>query len=137
MKSKEVLLPDGKRMTPQRKIIWKLIKESKGHIDAMEIYFEAKKRGLPISLSTVYRTIDLFRKLGYLEEVNFQENHLHFEIKEEEEHLHLVCKKCGEIEEIESKSLQKLKEEIGKKSNMKITGSQITFFGLCKKCQKK
>jgi Fur family ferric uptake transcriptional regulator len=102
----------------------------------MEIYLEAKKRGLSLSLSTVYRTIDLFRKLGYLKEVNFQENHLHFEIKEEEEHLHLVCQGCGKIEEMESKSLRKLKEEIEKKSGINITGSQIIFFGLCRKCQK-
>lgn len=134
-KKSEVLLPTGKRMTSQRRIIWKLIQESEEHVDAMEIYFEAKKRGFSISLPTVYRTIDLFRKLGYLEEVNLQENHLHFEIKEGGGHIHLICKKCGKIIETESKLLKKLRIEVEEKSKMKIEGSQITFFGLCEKCR--
>ncbi len=136
MSSKKLTLK-GKRLTHQRQILWDLIQDAPGHLDAKELFLKAQARGLDVSLATVYRNLELFKELGFLEKRWFNENHRHFEVSQERKHFHLLCTACGRVQEFKSKFLQALEEEIETKTGLKIEESQLNFYGLCRDCQKK
>lgn len=136
MSSKKLPLK-GKRLTRQRQILWNLIQDTSGHLDAKELFLKAQACGLEISLATVYRSLELFKELGYLEKRWFNESHRHFEVSQERKHFHLLCTVCGRVQEFKSNSLPALEAEIERKTGLKIEESQLNFYGLCRECQKK
>ena len=81
MRDNELKSLDGKRVTGQRRLLLNLIQEAEGHLDADELYRQAKEREPKISLATVYRTLRLFKDLGLIEERHFVEEHHHYEAK--------------------------------------------------------
>ena len=85
----------GRRMTPQREALLEIIQHSEGHLDADEIYRQAREKGERISLSTVYRTLDLLKSLDLVDEVHLWDDHHHYETKADQEHCHLLCRVAG------------------------------------------
>ena len=67
----------GIRVTSQRALILEIVRRGQGHLDADEIYRQARKKQPRLSLSTVYRTLQMLKKLGLVEEVHFDEAHHH------------------------------------------------------------
>ena len=127
----------GQRMTPQRRLLWELIGEAGGHLDADELHRRAREREPRISLSTVYRNLQLFKKLGLIEERHFAENHHHYEAKAPPEHYHLVCLGCGRVIEFESPLLQQIKIQIRREQQFEVTGAEIGLQGYCSRCRRK
>lgn len=127
--------PPELRQTAQRKVIWKIIQET-GHLDAEELFLKAKKKYPRISLSTVYRSLTAFKNNGYLQDLNYDNSHRHFEIRQAD-HLHFVCTKCGKIEELNTKTLSKIKEEVEQGLKARIEEINLNLTGICKKCQKR
>ncbi len=125
--------PPEMRLTAQRKVLWEIIQET-GHLDAEELFLKAKEKSPRISLSTVYRSLAAFKKNGYLQDLNYDRSHRHFEIKQGD-HLHFVCSKCGKIEELNTKTLNKIKKEAEEVLKVKIEETNLSLTGLCKKCQ--
>ena len=99
------------RATSQRALILEIIRRGKGHLDADEVYRRARDKQPRLSLSTVYRTLRMFKKLGLVEELHFDDAHHHYEAKPSAEHHHLVCRGCGKIVEFECPLSQKMKED--------------------------
>ena len=122
----------GKRITPERKLLLRIISEN-AHLDASEIYQLAKKEDSKISLSTVYRTVRLLEELGLVEASELGEDHYHYEVRLEE-HYHLICLDCGKVVEIPPvDAVRKLGEERG----FEIAGVKLELLGYCAACQKK
>jgi len=76
-KNREVLNTAGLRVTSQRALILEIVRRGQGHLDADEIYRQARRKQPRLSLSTVYRTLQTLKKLGLVEEVPFDEGHHH------------------------------------------------------------
>ena len=95
--SRRVLSVPGLRATNQRALILEIIRRGQGHLDADEVYRQAREKQPRLSLSTVYRTLQLLKRLGLVEEVHFDEAHHHYEVKPSSEHHHLVCLGCGKV----------------------------------------
>ncbi|MCK4722357.1 MAG: transcriptional repressor, partial [Dehalococcoidia bacterium] len=91
----------GQRITSQRRLLLDLLRQSEGHLDADELYRRAKEQEPRLSLSTVYRSLRLFKELGLIEERHFIEEHHHYEARSETEHHHVVCRGCGKVIEFE------------------------------------
>ena len=123
----------GLRATSQRSLILEIIR--RGHLDADEIYRQARGKQPNISLSTVYRTLRMFKKLGLVEELHFDETHHHYEIKPPSEHQHLVCLNCGKIMEFEYPLSSKMKRDIVREKGFEVTGVEIRMNGYCSKCR--
>ena len=126
----------GQRITSQRRLLLELIRQGGGHVDADELYRQAKGKEPRISLSTVYRTLRLFKNLGLVEERHFDEEHHHYEIKGATEHYHLICMSCGEVVEFESGLTERLKEDVGKEKGYTITEAEIHLAGFCPRCRR-
>jgi Fur family ferric uptake transcriptional regulator len=127
----------GRRTTSQRLLLLELIKEQSGHVDAGELYLAARKRHPQISLSTVYRALQLFKQLGLVDEHHLGEEHHHYEAKPDVEHYHLVCLGCGRVEEFRSPLTERLKKEVRQEKQFQVTSGEIHLQGYCPKCQKK
>ena len=123
----------GLRATSQRALILEII--HRGHMDADEIYRQARGKQANISLSTVYRTLRMFKKLGLVAELHFDEEHHHYEIKPPSEHQHLVCLSCGKIMEFKYPLSQKMKRDIVREKGFEVAGVEIRMTGYCSKCR--
>ncbi|MBA7476534.1 Ferric uptake regulation protein [subsurface metagenome] len=131
--NRKALNVTGLRATSQRALILEVIR--RGHLDADEIYRQARRKQPRLSLSTVYRTLQLFKKLGLVEELHFDETHHHYEVKPSSEHHHLVCLGCGKIMEFECPLSPKMKKDIAREKGFEITGAEIRMTGYCAKCR--
>ena len=135
--SRQILNKSDRRVTGQRTLLLDLIRKSDTHLDADRLYDEARKRYPRISLSTVYRNLQLFKKLGLIAEHHFSEDHHLYEAKPSAEHQHLSCIKCGKIIEFECPLSRDFKYKIGKQYDFDITGVEVYMTGLCSNCRDK
>ena len=106
-----------------------------GHLDAEEVYRRAQEKQHRLSLSTVYRTLRMLKKLGLVEELHFDETHHHYEAKPAAEHHHLICLSCGRVVEFECSLTQKMKEDMAEEKGFEITGVEVQMTGYCSRCR--
>jgi len=127
---------NGQRITRNRSLLLDLIRRG-GHINADELYREAKEMMPELSLSTVYRNLRLFARLGLIDEVRIGKNrYRHYEIKGAIEHYHLVCLGCGRLVEFRCPLVEQLKSKVGQESGFDITGIELSMDGYCPGCRK-
>ena len=119
------LVSKGVRMTVQRRALVEVIQESKQHLDAAALLNLAREREPSIDRATVYRTIELLKRLRLVDELDLMhlegEKH-YYEVRTKQDHVHLACLRCGRIEEFSSSLFERLKTEISEQSGFKITG---------------
>ncbi|MBI2305420.1 MAG: transcriptional repressor [Chloroflexi bacterium] len=125
----------GQRVTPQRLLLLGLIRRAQGHVDADEIYRRARERNPHISLSTVYRALRLFKKMGLVEELHFNEEHHHYEVKPPSQHYHMVCMECGKVIEFLSPLIGRIVEEVNREYDFTVTGGEVSLVGYCQECR--
>ena len=135
--SKQILNSSSQRVTNQRALLLDLIRHSYGHLDADELYRKANDKNHKLSLSTVYRNLQLFKRLGLIAEYHFDEEHHHYEARPTTEHQHLVCLSCGKIVEFNLPLSQQLRDTIGKQHGFEINEVELRLSGLCADCRKK
>ncbi len=135
--SKQILAKTGRRLTNQRALLLDLIRQGHSHVDADELYRIARVKRPRLSLSTVYRSLQLFKKLGLVDERHFDETHHHYEVKGSREHTHLFCLNCEQVIEYFELIDEKLKEKISKEKDFEIAGIETRVLGYCNKCKGK
>lgn len=118
------------RMTDQRRIIAKILTESKDHPDAEEIFNRAKIIDNKISVSTVYRTVRLLEQEGILNRLDFRDGRSRYEESTDDHHDHLICIKTGKITEFHDEDLEKLKNKIAEKLGYKMIDHRLEIFGI-------
>ncbi len=123
------------RMTNQRALIMEIIHQ--GHLDAEEIYLQAREKEPRISLSTVYRALRVFKELGLVEELHLDESHHHYEVKAPVEHHHLVCLGCGQVIEFQYPLSHQIKRKVPEAKGFDIMGTEVRVTGYCDKCRQK
>ncbi|MBO8171631.1 MAG: transcriptional repressor [Bacillaceae bacterium] len=120
------------RVTPQRIAIIKTLKEL-DHPTAEEIHDHLMGEYASMSFATVYNTLRSLKEVGIVREIRCGEGCTRFELLEHD-HFHLLCKKCGQIDDIHIDSDINLKH-VENKSGYALTDLNIEFYGLCPSCQ--
>src|SRR5487761_368505 len=127
----------GVRMTAQRRALIETIQQADRHLDAAALLSLARRRDPNIDRATVYRTLELLKRLGLIDELDLMhlngEKH-YYEVKTQKDHLHQACFHCGEIEEFDSPTFERLKREIGAKNDFDIQVMRLEVGGLCRRC---
>jgi Fur family transcriptional regulator, ferric uptake regulator len=128
----------GFRVTAQRRALIEIIQDAKNHLDAATLLRLGRKRYPKINRATVYRTLDLLKRLGLIDELDLMhlegEKH-YYEARPNLDHLHLACYKCGAIVEYSSPTFERLKEEIARQNDFQIGMVRLEVGGWCKQCR--
>ena len=134
-------LAKGVKLTEQRKIIAKIISESKSeygesdHPDVDELYNRVSKIDPKISIATVYRTVKLFEEVGVLTKHDFKGGKARYEAMIESHHDHLIDIKTGEIIEFVDDEIEKLQKKVAEKYGYKLVDHKLELYGVKKKPQ--
>ena len=131
----EILNSTGMRVTSQRSSILEIIRQGRGHLDADEIHRRGRKKQPRLSLSTVYRTLRTLKKLSLIEELHFDEEHHHYEVKPSSEHHHLVCLGCGRVIEFNRSLSCYIKSNVPEARDFEVVDTEIRVSGYCLECQ--
>jgi Fur family ferric uptake transcriptional regulator len=127
----------GIRLTAQRRAVIGVIQDAREHLDADTLLDLARKREPNIDRATVYRTIELFKQLRLIDELDLMhlngEKH-YYEVKTKHDHVHLACFRCGRIEEFSSETFEKLKAEITNQVGFTIRVTRLEVGGNCRAC---
>lgn len=128
----------GFRLTPQRQAVLEaFLSNPDHHLSADDVYSIVKSRHPEIGLATVYRTLELFREQHILHELDFGQGMSRYEYASVEHHHHLVCLRCGKVEEFSSNALEKVEKDLSKAHDFEVVGHHLKFFGYCRDCRPK
>ena len=132
-------LSKGVKLTDQRRIIAKVISESKAeygesdHPDVDELYSRVSKIDSKISIATVYRTVKLFEEAGILTKHDFKGGKARYEAMIESHHDHLIDIKTGEIIEFVDDEIEKLQKKVAEKYGYNLVDHKLELYGVKKK----
>jgi Fur family ferric uptake transcriptional regulator len=130
----------GIRLTRQRRVVLQVMESAPSHMDAGEILDRAQKIDPDITRVTVYRTIDLLKRHGLIDELDLLHlrGHRHFyESHSPRDHIHVACIRCGKVREFESELYEELKRQITRDCGVEITVARTEVGGLCADCRRK
>lgn len=126
------------RLTRQRRVVLQVMDTAPRHMDAGEILARAQKIDPRITRVTVYRTLDLLKHHGLIDELDLLHlrGHRHYyESHGPRDHIHVACLRCGKVREFESELYDQLKQQIEQDCGMSITVSRTEVGGYCKNCK--
>jgi Fur family ferric uptake transcriptional regulator len=121
---------------PRLRILEIMEKAKQHHLSAEDIYKVLLESGEEIGLATVYRVLTQFEEAGLIIKHNFEGGQSVFELDHGVHHDHLVCVKCGKVEEFVDEMIEKRQEEIAVQAGYMITDHSLNIYGICKRCQK-
>jgi Fur family transcriptional regulator, ferric uptake regulator len=127
----------GRRLTRQRRVIVRVMDTAQRHLDIDEIYNRARKIDSRVHRVTVYRTVDLLKKLGLIDELDLlhiRGDRHYYESHAPREHIHIACLRCGKVREFESALYDEMKRQIETQLDMKISISRTEVGGYCRTC---
>ena len=127
----------GYRLTPQRLMILSAIEGSIDHISAEEIYAQVAAKYPHVNISTVYRTLELLKRLGMVYEINLGEGRIRYHSERRGHHHHLVCQNCGAVIDIDESTLSSLRDALLRDYSFRAELRHVAIFGLCEDCRKK
>jgi Fur family transcriptional regulator, ferric uptake regulator len=125
------------RLTRQRRVILSVMDAAEQHLDVDQILARAQKIDSDVHLVTVYRTIELLKKHGLIDELDLlhlRGDRHYYETHGPRDHIHVACLKCGKVREFESQLYEQLKAQIERDFKMKVTVSRTEVGGYCAEC---
>lgn len=122
---------------PRRKILETMEKAKEHHLSAEDIYRILLESGEEIGLATVYRVLTQFEEAGLVVRHHFECGQSVFELDLGIHHDHLMCVKCGRVEEFVDEIIETRQEEIARQAGYTITDHSLNIYGICGRCQKK
>ncbi len=123
-----------RRDTRQRKAILTVLRNTRSHPTADQIYDEVRQEMPNISKGTVYRNLQVLRDERAIIELKLNGTLSRYEVKQES-HYHFRCEKCGRVSDVDVPVDKDLDHEAENRTGLKISSHQLEFRGLCKECQ--
>jgi len=125
----------GHPLTTQRRLLLELLRDVEGHIDAKELYRRASAKDESISPATVYRTLNLFKELGLVDEIRLGKVRCYYEIKQSQGYQHLICQGCGKIMEFQSPLFKEIIEAVQREHGFNVKKAELYLEGYCPSCE--
>ena len=126
----------GYKLTPQREAILTAMMDSKeAHLTPEKVCLLTRKVYPKIGLTTVYRTLEIFRKVGLVNIVHFHDGVNRYEMNHKDHHHHLICLNCGKVEEVKECMIEDFEKRIASITPFKVTSHCFGAFGYCRDCQ--
>ena len=135
MESSELRKAGLKVTLPRMKILDILENTGSRHQSAEDVYKALLDTGEDIGLATVYRVLTQFEAAGLVTRHHFEGGHSVFELNEGSHHDHIVCVKCGKVDEFIDETIEKRQQAIAKGLGYELTDHCLYMYGICEKCQ--
>ena len=135
MESEDIKKAGLKVTLPRVKILEIMENSSLRHLSAEDVYKQLLKGGEEVGLATVYRVLTQFESAGLVTRHHFEGGHSVFELEQGKHHDHIVCVKCGKIEEFVDDVIEQRQRDIADKAGFEITDHCLYIYGICKTCQ--
>jgi len=120
---------------PRLKVLRILESTESRHVSAEEVYKQLMEQGNDVGLATVYRVLTQFESAGLVIRHNFETGYAVFELSHGEHHDHLVCTKCGRVEEFMDAVIEERQLAVALEKGYEMTDHSLHIFGICKECQ--
>lgn len=134
----EFLTHKGMRLTAEREAVLSEVFAEHDHFDIDELFLRLRQKGQRISRASVYRTLPLLVGSGLVNEVYFEDGHLHYEhIYGHDHHCHLRCLGCRKIFEFKDEGVLKAERRIARANGFEATWHKMEIFGYCSQCRGK
>ncbi len=130
----EVLRRAGHRVTPQRLLILRALRHARGHVSASQIADEVRRQFPSIDVSTVYRTLDVLKRMRLVSETDLGTGDAVFEWLPERPHHHLICTSCQGVDVIDHTYFEPLERRLREERGFRPNFDHFAIFGLCRCC---
>lgn len=128
----------GVRMTRQRQILLDLIDKSGKHLDAESLFHLAREQDPKLNRVTVYRTLKMLKLEGLVDELDLLHqggDQHYYETRLKREHAHVVCLRCGKVEEFFGEPLAAMRKQVQETFGFEILLARTEIGGYCANCQ--
>jgi Fur family ferric uptake transcriptional regulator len=133
--SKDLRAAGLKSTLPRRRILEVMESTGTRHMSAEDIYRSLLEAGEDVGLATVYRVLTQFEAAGLVNKHNFEGGNSVFELNQGEHHDHILCVKCGKVEEFVDDVIEQRQRDIASKAGFAMTDHCLYIYGICKDCQ--
>jgi Fur family ferric uptake transcriptional regulator len=120
----------GMRMTEQRRVIAQVMEAASDHPDVEELYRRAAAIDPKISLSTVYRTLNLFEEAGLVTKHDFKDGRARFEPLPDTHHDHLIDIRSGKVIEFRNEEIEAIQELIAKRLGYRLVDHRLELYAV-------
>ncbi len=130
----------GVRLTRQRRVLLDIMDQAEQHLTADSILERAQKIDPRVHRVTVYRTLEMLKSHGLLDELDLLHIHGHrhyYESHGPRDHIHVACLGCGKVREVESDLFEQLKRQVERDTGIGITVARVEIGGYCDDCRAK
>lgn len=137
MESHDLKKAGLKATLPRIKILEMLESSATRHMSAEDVYKTLLDSGEDVGLATVYRVLTQFESAGLVTRHHFEGGHSMFELNEGKHHDHILCVKCGKVEEFVDEVIEERQRAIARKKGFSMTDHALYIYGVCGTCQQK
>lgn len=131
----DLLRRAGHKMTPQRLMIVRALRHARGHVTAAHITEQVREVYPFVDISTVYRTLDVLKRMRLATATDMGAGDAMFEWAPEQPHHHLICSSCGHVAELDHSYLDDLSRRLDADFGFEPDLHHFAIFGLCRECR--
>ena len=124
-----------KATVPRQKILEIFHKGTQRHMSAEDVYKALRDADEDVGLATVYRVLTQFETAGLVMRHHFEGGHSVFEMSSDHHHDHIVCTKCGKVEEFMDAMIEERQQIVAKELGLTVSDHSLYIYGLCKDCR--
>jgi len=126
-----------KATLPRMRILHMLETSDRRHLSAEDVYKALLETGEDVGLATIYRVLTQFESAGLVTRHHFEGGHSVFELNKGTHHDHLVCVRCGRVEEFSDEAIEKRQRAIAERFGFSMTDHALYIYGVCASCSAK
>lgn len=106
------------------------------HLTAEQVYKILLNDDEEIGLATVYRVLTQFEAAGLVTRHHFEGGNSVFELSDGDHHDHILCMKCGKVDEFSDDVIESRQKEIANRLGYELTAHGLYLYGYCPQCKK-
>ena len=126
-----------KNYSKQREDLLNILKNSRSHPTAEELYEKAKEKIPSVSRGTVYRNLKDLVDEGYIIKISMASGADRYDYIHKK-HNHIICKSCGTVKDFEYNfDLEDVKQSVIKQTEVSTLLDGVIMYGICEKCKEK
>lgn len=127
----------GLKVTPPRvRVLTQLQQLPRRHWSADELHQTLADEGEAVGLATIYRVLSQLAQAGVVRRSSFDATgKAVFEIDDGPHHDHLVCVRCGRVDEFVDAAIEARQQHIVAERGFRLVEHRLALFGLCRGCQ--